>query len=86
MQISFVSAINPEDVHKPVSRLVCLENTANRGGGSCYEFDDIQGIKEVCLLNNLKLHLDGARLFNALVEKKQTRQHTVKFSTAFPFA
>ena len=66
-----LSAINPEDVHKPVSRLVCLENTANRGGGSCYELDDIQGIKEVCLLNNLKLHLDGARLFNALVEKKQ---------------
>lgn len=66
-----VSAINPEDVHKPVSRLVTLENSANRGGGSCYEFVEIERIKEVCLLNNLKLHLDGARLFNAIIEKSE---------------
>lgn len=65
-------AINPDDVHKPVSRLVSLENTANRGGGSCYNFSDIQAIKKVCLQNNLKLHLDGARLFNALVAKNET--------------
>jgi threonine aldolase len=65
-------AINPNDVHKPVSTLVSLENTANRGGGSCYDFADIQVIKEVCLQNNLKLHLDGARLFNALVAKNET--------------
>lgn len=67
-----LSAINPDDVHKPVSRLVSLENSANRGGGSCYELADIQKIKEVCLLNKMMLHLDGARLFNALVEKKET--------------
>ena len=65
-------AINPDDVHKPVSTLVSLENTANRGGGSCYDFTDIQAIKEVCLQNKLKLHLDGARLFNALVAKNET--------------
>ena len=65
-------AINPDDVHKPSTTLVSLENTANRGGGSCYNFADIQAIKEVCLQNNLKLHLDGARLFNALVAKKET--------------
>ncbi|MEP7253884.1 MAG: GntG family PLP-dependent aldolase [Ginsengibacter sp.] len=65
------SAINPDDVHKAVSKLVSLENSANRGGGSCYEFNDIQEIKEVCLENNLKLHLDGARLFNAIVEKNE---------------
>ena len=64
-----LEAINPDDVHKARTSLVCLENTANRGGGSCYEFCDIQAIKEVCLKNNLKLHLDGARLFNALVAK-----------------
>lgn len=64
-------SINPDDVHKPVSTLVSLENTANRGGGSCYQFSDIQAIKEVCLQNNLKLHLDGARLFNALVAKNE---------------
>ncbi len=65
------SAINPNDVHKPLSTLVSLENTANRGGGTCYNFADFQLIKEVCLQNNLKLHLDGARLFNAIVAKKE---------------
>jgi threonine aldolase len=65
-------SINPNDIHKPVSTLVSLENTANRGGGSCYDFTEIQAIKEVCLQNNLKLHLDGARLFNALVAKNET--------------
>lgn len=62
-------AINPDDIHKAKSRLVSLENTANRGGGSCYEWSEIQQIKEVCLENNLALHLDGARLFNAIVAK-----------------
>lgn len=66
------AAINNEDIHKPVSTLVALENTANRGGGSCYDFTDIQSIKEICSTNGLKLHLDGARLFNALVAKNET--------------
>jgi threonine aldolase len=67
-----LTAINPDDVHKPHSNLVCLENTSNRGGGSCYDFPEIKKIKKVCTENNLKLHLDGARLFNALVAKKET--------------
>ena len=67
-----IAAINPDDIHKPVSRLVSLENTANRGGGSCYDFVDIEKIKQVCLANNLSLHLDGARLFNAIVANKET--------------
>lgn len=65
-------AINPDDVHKARTSLVSLENTANRGGGSCYDFADIQMIKEVCLANNLKFHLDGARLFNAIVASTET--------------
>jgi threonine aldolase len=65
-------AINPDDIHKAKTSLVSLENTANRGGGSCYDFSAIQSIKEVCLQNNLKLHLDGARLYNALVAKNET--------------
>lgn len=64
-------AINPDDIHKPQSSLVSLENTSNRGGGSCYEFSDIQAIRTVCSDNNIALHLDGARLFNALVYKKE---------------
>lgn len=66
------TAINPNDIHKAKTSLVSLENTANRGGGSCYEFTDIQQIKLICLNNNLKYHLDGARLWNALVARKET--------------
>lgn len=66
-----IGAINPDDIHKPPSRLVSLENTANRGGGSCYNFEDILAIKEVCDSNGLALHLDGARLFNAIVAGQQ---------------
>ncbi|MBL7703755.1 MAG: low-specificity L-threonine aldolase [Ferruginibacter sp.] len=67
-----LESINPDDVHKARTHLVSLENTANRGGGSCYEFSEIESIKEVCLNNNLKLHLDGARLWNALVAQNET--------------
>ncbi|MEO8822690.1 MAG: GntG family PLP-dependent aldolase [Ginsengibacter sp.] len=66
-----IEAINPNDIHKAKSKLVSLENTANRGGGSCYDMSAIQQIKEVCLENNLGLHLDGARLFNAIVAKEE---------------
>ena len=64
-------AINPDDIHKPNTRLVSLENTANRGGGSCYDIEEIKRIREVCNKHSLSLHLDGARLFNALVAKKE---------------
>lgn len=67
-------AINADDVHKASSSLVCLENTSNRGGGSCYEISEIAQIRELCDEQNLKLHLDGARLFNALIAKKQSAE------------
>ena len=66
------SSINPDDNHKAHTSLVCLENTSNRGGGSCYDFQEIKKIEGVCREQNLRLHLDGARLFNALVEKNET--------------
>ncbi|MFN6374784.1 MAG: threonine aldolase family protein [Chitinophagia bacterium] len=70
---SLVSAgIQPDDVHRPISRLVVLENTANRGGGSCYEWQDILDIEQLCREKGLAFHLDGARLFNALIAKGQT--------------
>lgn len=65
------TAINPDDVHKARTSLVCLENTANRGGGSCYDLEEIKKIRAVCDEHHLLLHLDGARLFNALRAKKQ---------------
>lgn len=66
------AAVNPNDVHKAHSSLVVLENTSNRGGGSCYELSSIEAIKTVCEQHQLALHLDGARLFNALVAQNQT--------------
>jgi threonine aldolase len=65
------AAINPDDLHKARTSLVCLENTANRGGGCCYDWEEVLRIKAVCQEHNLKLHLDGARLFNALIATKQ---------------
>lgn len=66
-----MDAINADDVHKARTSLVSIENTANRGGGSCYDFSDIQEIGEVCLKNNLNLHLDGARLWNAMIAQAE---------------
>ena len=65
------AAIQPDDIHSPVSRLVSLENTMNKGGGSCYDLDEIWSIRETCHEYGLALHLDGARLFNALVATGQ---------------
>lgn len=77
-----IEAINPDDIHKPNSSLVSLENTSNRGGGSCYNLVDIEQIRQVCLRNNLKLHLDGARLFNALIARNETpKQYGEMFDT-----
>lgn len=66
-------AINPpEFYHSPLTSLVCLENTTNKGGGACWDFNEIKKIREVCTKHNLGLHLDGARLWNALVEKNES--------------
>ena len=65
-------SINPPDFyHSPLTSLVCLENTTNKGGGACYDLETIKEIRKVCNTHGLGLHLDGARLFNAIVAKKQ---------------
>ena len=62
------SAINdPENYHIPITSLVAVENTTNKGGGACWDFKELQKIRKVCDENHLAYHLDGARLFNALV-------------------
>ncbi|MDT0651489.1 threonine aldolase family protein, partial [Autumnicola edwardsiae] len=64
--------INPPDFyHSPLTTLVCLENTTNKGGGACYDFEEFKKIRKVCDDHDLGLHLDGARLFNALVAKNE---------------
>jgi len=66
-------AINdPAFYHSPLTSLVCVENTTNKGGGACYDFEDFIKIKQVCVENNLKFHLDGARIWNAMVVKKDS--------------
>ncbi|MEM6262174.1 MAG: GntG family PLP-dependent aldolase [Bacteroidota bacterium] len=64
-----LAQINPDDIHFPRTSLVCLENTVNKGGGSCYDLEQVAEIREVCNENGLSLHLDGARVFNAIVAK-----------------
>ncbi len=61
------AALRPENVHFPCTKLVCLENTCNRGGGKIFPFEEIKSIKDLCSNHGLNLHLDGARLFNAIV-------------------
>ncbi|NHE59495.1 threonine aldolase family protein [Cyclobacterium plantarum] len=60
-------AINPDDDHAPETALVSLENTMNKGGGSVYLLEEIRPIRQLCKETGLKLHLDGARIFNALI-------------------
>jgi threonine aldolase len=75
------NAINdPDFYHAPLTSLVSIENTTNKGGGACYDIETLQAIKQVCIENNLKYHLDGARLWNALVAKKQ---HPKQFGELF---
>ncbi|WP_422351344.1 threonine aldolase family protein [Flagellimonas sp.] len=68
-------SINPPDFyHSPLSTLVCIENTTNKGGGACWNFEELKKIKKVCDQNQLHYHLDGARLWNALVAKNENPQ------------
>ena len=76
------AAINPDDVHFPETQLVSLENTCNKGGGTVYELEEIKKIKTLCANKNLKLHLDGARIFNAIVESNYSAKDIgVEFDT-----
>ncbi|GGF40346.1 threonine aldolase family protein [Echinicola rosea] len=60
------AAVQPDDVHAPMTTLVSLENTMNKGGGSVYTLEEVKAIQQVCQKHQLKFHLDGARIFNAL--------------------
>ena len=69
------ASINPPDFyHSPLTSLVCIENTTNKGGGACWDFEELKKIRKVCDEHNLKYHLDGARLWNALVKKGEDPQ------------
>ena len=70
------------DIHVPYSRLVCIENTTNKGGGACWDFSELEKLQIISKENNLAFHLDGARLFNALVAKNESpKQYGHLFDT-----
>lgn len=80
-QIEEMAAVQPE-IYLPATKLIAVENTTNKGGGACWDFAEIQKVALVARKNNLGLHLDGARLFNALVAKNETpRQYGALFDT-----
>ncbi|SNR34613.1 L-threonine aldolase [Lutibacter agarilyticus] len=70
------------DIHVPYSRLVAVENTTNKGGGACWSFEELIKIQKICVENDLAFHLDGARLFNAMVAKGECpKQYGEVFDT-----
>jgi len=69
-----LEALNPKDIHHASSRLVCIENTSNKGGGSCFDLSEMENISRVCKESKLKFHLDGARIFNAIARKGYTTE------------
>jgi threonine aldolase len=77
------TCINPPDFyHSPRTRLVCLENTTNKGGGAVYDLEEIKKIRALCDREKLALHLDGARLWNALeVTGEDPKEYGALFDT-----
>lgn len=70
-----IDNINPPDFyHSALTSLVAIENTTNKGGGACWDLDEIKKIKKVCDTNNLGLHLDGARIWNAIVSTNDSTE------------
>lgn len=70
------AAINPPDFyHSPLTSLVCIENTTNKGGGACWNFTELERIQAVCEKHGLAYHLDGARIWNAMVAKGESPKH-----------
>jgi threonine aldolase len=80
-QIEEISAVQPQ-IYLPYTKLISVENTTNKGGGACWDFTELEKIKQIAAKNNLGFHLDGARLFNALVAKNETpKQYGKLFDT-----
>ncbi len=77
------ASINPPDFyHSPLTSLVAVENTTNKGGGACWDFEELKKIRKVCDKNNLGYHLDGARLWNAIVKNDENpREYGKLFDT-----
>jgi threonine aldolase len=77
------AAINPPDFyHSPLTSLIEIENTTNKGGGACWDFKELLKLRQLANEHHLGFHLDGARLWNALVAKNETpKQYGKIFDT-----
>lgn len=77
------ASINPPDFyHSPLTSLIAIENTTNKGGGACWDFEELKRIRTVVDEHHLGYHLDGARLWNALVLKGESpKQYGALFDT-----
>jgi threonine aldolase len=69
-----IAALKADDIHFPASRVLAVENTSNKGGGTCYTWEEIQALRAVADTHHLAFHLDGARLYNALIATGQTEK------------
>ncbi len=77
-----LEAINPEDYYYSKTSLVAVENTTNKGGGACWDLNEILKIRAICDAHKLGYHLDGARLWNAMVAKNESpKQYGAIFDT-----
>jgi len=78
-----VASINPPDFyHSPLTSLIAIENTTNKGGGACWDFEELKRIRKVADAHQLGYHLDGARLWNALVKNEESpKQYGELFDT-----
>jgi len=76
-------SINPPDFyHSPLTALIAVENTTNKGGGACWDFEELKKIRNVANNHKLGYHLDGARLWNALIYKnEEPKQYGELFDT-----
>tara|TARA_R110002126_G_scaffold291415_2_gene452287 strand:+ start:67319 stop:68338 length:1020 start_codon:yes stop_codon:yes gene_type:complete len=79
--IEEMAAVQPQ-IYLPYTKMVCVENTTNKGGGACWDVEELEKIQKITKKNDLAFHLDGARLFNALVAKNENpEQYGALFDT-----
>jgi len=79
------AAIKPENIHHPPATLLCLENSSNFGGGTVYTLEEINNLCDLAKKNGLKVHIDGARIFNAAAYLKISVQELVKNADSVMF-
>ena len=79
------AAIRPQDIHQPKTTLICLENSHNRAGGTCYSLDSLAAIRKMADRRKLPVHMDGARLFNAALAQGVTVDKIAQYADTVQF-